>query len=153
MESRTLQTSKDGKTRIRITSIGLTVDCLNDYGNWVTMDVEDYGTDNIDRRFEALSGDEAEIYDEDRLMVSVEKVGGYMLHMETAVNLFKIDISCMPDSDNAIEEIFSSKTGHYVAHMGIEGCPGRWYTSRIEVVHVDDVYNYALIEVWRSLDV
>jgi hypothetical protein len=148
-----IQTSADGRTRITKTPIGMTIEFLNDGGVWVTVDVEDYGTDNIAWRFKAFTGEEAEICDDDRLEVEVEKVGEYFIESEHAVMLFRMTVSNLPDSENAIVEIFKSKTGIYPSHLGIEGCPGRWYTGRIEVVHADDVYGYALIEVNRCLDV
>jgi hypothetical protein len=153
MATEIIQTSADGKTRITKTAVGLTVDRLSDFGAWVTMDVERYGTDNIERSYEHYSGEEAELYDDDKMEVSVERIAGYATHAERGVNLFKINISPMPVSKNAIDEIFSSETGHYVTQLGIEGCPGRWYTSSIKVIHVDKWYEYALIEVVRCLDV
>lgn len=87
------------------------------------------------------------------LKVRVEKVGGYMLHPEVSVNLFRIKASELPETEEEIKELFIKETGYYITLLGVEGCPGRWYTSRISIVHVNDIYNYALIEVVRCLDV
>lgn len=87
------------------------------------------------------------------LEVTIEKVGNYATHPERVINLFHIEMDDMPASCMEIEEIFMQKTGIALAQLGVEGCPGRWYTGRVRAIYIDYIYDYALIEVARCLDV
>jgi hypothetical protein len=89
------------------------------------------------------------------IQVRIEKVGGYLLHQDVGVNLFRMvaEDRCdgpLPEDKEDVRELFMYTTGHVPA--GSNG-PGRWFTSRVNVVYVDDCYDYALIEVVRALDV
>lgn len=82
------------------------------------------------------------------------KVGTYNLDKsgETQVTLIRVEYEAPATSEEIIDWL-ADNTNIRRSSLGVEGCPGQWFCSRVEVVHNDDIYRYALVEVTSQLDV
>lgn len=86
-------------------------------------------------------------------------IGKFSKGEDQSTVLIKVDFhndAIEKDKDITKQDVMQylrEETYYQPSHLGAEGCPGRWFIAYVEVVHICNIYDYALVEVTSHLDV